>query len=122
MVTCKDCPKCKEIAKNVFVCEVFDIPAHPNDGICEFGELRIENGRIFIPKFKGAMQKKEFKVGEVFQFGIVKLKCVKDADYYCRDCYFSKFTGPCKEFEDIVGNCLAEKGNDKTDVIFVKID
>lgn len=42
MVTCKDCAKCKEIAKNVFVCDVFDVPTNPNNGICEFGELRID--------------------------------------------------------------------------------
>lgn len=53
MVTCKNCYKCKEIAKNVFVCEVFDVPAHPNEGICEFGELRIdkeEGGKDNEPK------------------------------------------------------------------------
>ena len=66
--------------------------------------------------------KKEFKIGEVFQFGLIKLKCekAKNESTPCIGCIFKScnylysqhFTGPCQD-------CMRE---DRTDVIFVKVE
>lgn len=62
------------------------------------------------------MKKKEFKVGEVFQCGLIKLKCVKD-DNSCDHCYFK---GVCKY--EVTGGCCSEDREDKTNVVFVKVE
>lgn len=62
------------------------------------------------------MPTKEFKVGEVFQCGLIKLK-VEKSGRKCDGCYF---LGGCKR--GITGACSAESREDKTDVIFVKVD
>ena len=67
------------------------------------------------------MEKKEFKVGEVFQFGFVKLQCVK-ANNKCEGCYLDS-TDICSfAISSCVGNCKSEKREDKTNVIFVKME
>lgn len=65
---------------------------------------------------------KEFKVGETFQFGLIKLKCVKNDSnvYLCDNCYFTKI-GQCIG-KSIVGPCLDSCREDNTDVIFVKVE
>lgn len=67
------------------------------------------------------MAKKEFKVGEEFQFGMIKLKC-EESKYGCSGCYFYRFSNACKEFEEVAGNCLSENREDEKDVIFVKVE
>lgn len=62
------------------------------------------------------MEKKEFKIGEVFQCGLVKLKCIKSSSL-CANCYFIR---RCNH--EITGYCFAESRDDKTDVIFVKVE
>lgn len=57
----------------------------------------------------------EYKVGETFQFGLVKLKCVAHGKNDCSGCALS-CTNPCKKF---VGECASYKREDHTDVIFV---
>lgn len=67
------------------------------------------------------MKKKEFAVGEIFQFGLKKLKVVEDENDFksaCRDCYMreicEKFsvsninvaTGPCEELGRSDGKCV----------------
>lgn len=65
------------------------------------------------------MEKKEFKVGEVFQCGLIKLKCVHAKKEGCCDsCYF-KYR-QCSD--DIVGLCSSYSRKDKTDVIFIKVE
>lgn len=66
------------------------------------------------------MEKKEFQIGEVFQFGLLKLKCVKPYDIHkrCSHC----FLVDCYQCMDIVGNCIHNIREDKTDVIFVKVE
>lgn len=66
------------------------------------------------------MDKKEFKVGEVFQYGLKKLKCVKSTQRYsCIGCYF-KDKESCDKIH--IGSCFDERREDKTDVIFVKVE
>lgn len=51
------------------------------------------------------MEKKEFKVGEVFDAGLVRLKCVEPTapDAGCKGCIFNYFT--CGAVDVIAGPC-----------------
>lgn len=69
------------------------------------------------------MSKKEFKVGEVFQCGLIKLKVeIGDRFYLCKGCYCGETTHECEVFKVIVGECMSESREDKADVIFVKVE
>lgn len=64
------------------------------------------------------MAKKEFKIGEIFQCGLVKLKCKNEKK--CSDCFFHSF---CTiDVDKITGCCSHTERDDKTDVIFVKVE
>lgn len=66
------------------------------------------------------MPKKEFKIGEVFQFGLVKLRVEEGGLKSCNDCYLDNFN--CYEnLIDLVGRCDRSR-EDKTDVIFIKME
>lgn len=66
------------------------------------------------------MGKKEFKIGEEFQLGLLRLKCVKADDTYkqCDQC----FLGECWQCSDIAGDCMSSIREDKQNVVFVKVD
>lgn len=70
------------------------------------------------------MAKKEFKIGETFQFGFVKLRVEKpDSNdlLLCEKCFF--YCGCCiDKIKDAIGNCAWDRREDKTDVIFVKVE
>lgn len=66
------------------------------------------------------MAKKEFKVGEIFQCGLVKLKCIK-SDSVCEGCYLNDFFYNGEECRAFVGDCTQDR-EDKTYVIFVKVE
>lgn len=68
------------------------------------------------------MEKKEFKVGEVFDAGLVRLKCVEASapDSGCEGCIFNYFT--CGAVEVIAGPCNQAEREDNRDVIFIKAD
>ena len=71
------------------------------------------------------MKKKEFAVGEVFQFGLKKLKVlevkVTTPSLKCIYCYF---TEACKDTDptDVVGECEANKRSDRMEVIFAEVE
>lgn len=66
------------------------------------------------------MEKKEFKIGEAFQFGLVKLRVEKGGLRSCNDCYLDNFN--CYgNLIDLVGRCDRDR-EDKTDVIFIKVE
>lgn len=71
------------------------------------------------------MAKKEFEVGETFQCGIVKLKCIIEPinrSERCDGCFFDD-NGDCIDrFNNIVGECSHTNRKDKTNVIFVKVE
>lgn len=67
------------------------------------------------------MKKKEFKLAEVFQFGVFKLRCEENKSGGCLGCAFSSI-GFCEDIYRFVGNCDKRKREDKTDVIFVKVE
>ena len=59
----------------------------------------------------------EYKVGEVFQFGRKKLKCVEVAHLDCANCILAS-TFPCNEF---VGECAPYARQDKKNTIFIEV-
>lgn len=67
------------------------------------------------------MKKKEFKVGEVFKFGNVKLRCEESKNGGCLGCAFSSI-GFCEDIYPFVGYCSEENREDKKNVIFVKVE
>lgn len=66
------------------------------------------------------MEKKEFKVGEVFDAGLVRLKCVEASapDSGCEGCIFNYFT--CGAV--VAGPCNCTEREDGKNVIFIKAD
>lgn len=68
------------------------------------------------------MEKKEFKIGEVFDAGLVRLKCVEPTapDAGCEGCIFNYFT--CGAVGVVVGPCNHAGREDNKDVIFIKAD
>lgn len=68
------------------------------------------------------MEKKEFKVGEVFDAGLVRLKCVEATapNLGCEGCIFNYFT--CGAVDVIAGPCNHEEREDNRGVIFIKAD
>lgn len=71
------------------------------------------------------MAKKEFKIGEVFQCGLVKLKCCEDVIYRterCEKCFFNYYGECADRFANIAGNCSHLNREDKTNVIFIKVE
>lgn len=69
------------------------------------------------------MAKKEFKIGEVFQCGLIKLKCVESIDELnpCKECVLASHVG-CVGAIGILGGCSAFNREDETNVIFVKVE
>lgn len=70
------------------------------------------------------MEKKGFKVGEVFQCGLVKLRvdpASKNAP--CDGCFFNskKFPRCLDLIEILIGRCTKVHREDNTDVIFTEI-
>lgn len=65
------------------------------------------------------MEKKEFKVGEVFDAGLVRLKCVEPTAPNA-GCIFNYFT--CGAVHVIAGPCSHAEREDNRDVIFIKAD
>lgn len=63
----------------------------------------------------------EYKIGEVFQFGKIKLKCVKGDNETCTGCIFSKLS-VCEysELVPFLGECIGTERKDKTGVIFIE--
>lgn len=59
------------------------------------------------------MAKKEFKVGEEFQFGIIKLKAV-ESNGYCTGCFLADLCAHSRRCKEVVGNCNY--------MIFVKVE
>ena len=68
------------------------------------------------------MEKKEFKVGEVFDAGLVRLKCVEPTapDAGCEGCIFNYFT--CGAVGVVAGPCNHAERADNKDVIFIKAE
>jgi hypothetical protein len=65
------------------------------------------------------MKKKEFKVGEVFTAGLVRLKCVEGDT--CEGCVFENCLS-CSFSDMLVGSCECIDREDDKDVIFIKAD
>lgn len=63
----------------------------------------------------------EYKIGEVFQFGKKKLKCIKGTR--CSKCAMSDLgIGGCDWASKYVGACTPKDRADHTEVIFVEVN
>lgn len=65
------------------------------------------------------MEKKEFKVGEVFDAGLIRLKCVEGDT--CDRCIFGDYDS-CSCTDIIIGPCGRVDRQDNKNVIFIKAD
>ena len=65
-------------------------------------------------------KKTEFKINDIFQFGIIQLKCIKSDDGYCHGCKFENFQS-CEDIISFTGPCSDVKRKDGIDVIFIQI-
>ena len=65
-------------------------------------------------------KKTEFKINDIFQFGITQLKCIKSDDGYCYGCKFENFQS-CEDVISFTGPCSGDKRKDGIDAIFIQI-
>ena len=74
------------------------------------------------------MAKKEFEIGEEFQFGLTTLKCVEatqhnNGNYLCKGCLFDYDNSCGYEFiQDAIGPCGGSVRKDSKSVIFIKVE
>lgn len=71
------------------------------------------------------MAKTEFEINEVFQLGLIKIKCVEQKEHYpflCTGCCINPVNCASYEGNDAVGCCAADKRKDKTNVIFIRVE
>lgn len=73
------------------------------------------------------MKKKEFKIGDTFQFGLIKLRVEEREEYCCnccKGCYFLDNDDlQCgEEIEKLAGYCSSSVRSDGKNVAFVKVE
>lgn len=66
------------------------------------------------------MDKKEFKVGEKFQCGLVTLECQENKISYCDGCFF-EYQDCRGNLSEYVGYCCSGDRTDYKNVIFKQI-
>lgn len=88
----------------------------------EQGQFRIDSMTLFNIKVT-IMPKTEFKIGETFQCGLVKLRVEHgiDNNVACEGCYFDT-EEPCLADVRFIGPCDYISRKDKQNVIFVKVE
>lgn len=63
----------------------------------------------------------EYKIGEVFQFGKIKLKCVESNTGDCDDCAINYYgITECTSLRPMIGECLCSNRSDRKSVIFIE--
>lgn len=67
------------------------------------------------------MKKREFKVGEVFQLGINKVR-VEHYKNFCSHCFLNNICDDIEQCNKLVGECRAKFREDNNNVIFVKVE
>lgn len=72
------------------------------------------------------MEKKEYKAGETFQCGLVKLKAMEISGLDCSKCFFYSICTALGNdsllLTDFIGGCCIADRNDKGNIIFVKVE
>ena len=68
------------------------------------------------------MAKKEFKIGETFQCGLVKLRVETPESGLCKGCFFGSRSYDCGSIINLTGSCYFDEREDNTNVIFVKVE
>lgn len=89
-------------------------------GACSGQNRHDQRAVIFVEigKEKPAVPKTEFAIGEEFQYGLKKLRCVKSKNPTpCEGCYFED--RPCDPEE--IGNCKYDSRSNGENVIFVEV-
>lgn len=69
------------------------------------------------------MEKREFEIGEVFDVGLIKLKCVEvdiKNENPCEGCVFTKKFHVCGIINDMIGPCASVNREDKKNVVFIE--
>lgn len=87
------------------------------------GEVFCRERRDFEEKFKEESIEKdeqEYAIGEEFQFGLKRLRCVKEEGMPCKGCYFDDKN--CAKVAEEIGACHNLYRTDITDVIFVEVE
>ena len=66
----------------------------------------------------------EYKIGEVFQLGEMKLKCVESfGEFLCKRCIFANFKEEsCEDISLFVGECFHSYRSDDKNVIFIEVE
>lgn len=71
------------------------------------------------------MPKKEFKVGEVFQCGLVKLR-VEEGKGCCKCIFYNQKYFKCDitqpALKKFLGSCSKNERKDKNNIIFIKVE
>ena len=75
---------------------------------------------FFIDLIMKIDKKTEFKINDIFQFGITQLKCIESDDGYCYGCKFENFQS-CEDIISFTGPCSGDKRKDGIDAIFIQI-
>lgn len=65
----------------------------------------------------------EYKIGEVFQFGKKKLKCIyNNGKGVCKGCMFNNLAlNMCNELALFIGGCASYERSDNKNVIFIEV-
>lgn len=89
----------------------------------EFEKISGYNTVKYLLNEDQLMAKKEFKVGETFQCGLVTLACIESkTQHSCPECYFAECEY-CSDINDmIVGQCAGVLREDHKDVHFIKVE
>lgn len=68
--------------------------------------------------------KTEFQIGEEFQCGLVRLKCIAQREDLGTDCTGCILDGIncCAKIDILMGRCADYERTDKRNVIFVKVE
>lgn len=66
---------------------------------------------------------KEYKIGEEFQFGRIKLR-VEKCDYAisCENCFLKRLMDECYKLREAIGPCSEIERKDEQSVKFVKVE
>ena len=65
----------------------------------------------------------EYKVGEEFQFGRIKLRVEScDNPMNCENCFFQRNRDCCDRLINVIGECCSLGREDETSVKFVKVE
>lgn len=94
---------------------------HPRFNECHIinSDNNSESGTYAVPEdlYEEVYGKREFKVGEVFNFGIKRIKVIPEND--CKHCIFYA-DDICTHLRKYIGHCVDKNRSDNVSVSFVE--